>query len=65
MFDSSLTLCDGRAGWHSSACLDDQVGEETPMPGDLLRKLMSVDLDGSVTVIPRPAAAADDLQRRR
>jgi hypothetical protein len=23
--------------------LDDQVGEETPMPGDLLRKLMSVD----------------------
>jgi hypothetical protein len=45
--------------------LDDQVGEKTPMPGDLLPKLMPVGLDGSVTVTPRRGAAADDFQRRR
>jgi hypothetical protein len=44
MFDSSLTLCERlhRIARHPLA-LDDQVGEETPMPGNLLRKQTSVD----------------------
>lgn len=41
--------------------LDDPVGEETPMPGDLLRKLMSVE----TTVTVRSDKTATSRRSRR